>query len=233
MSCEEIRDWMGAASATTQAAVWDTRVFRTALMALTEPRTLGRRITRYPSPRRRVALHSISKVYFGHWSERMWSLNIDASISGVSDPSRAFLPAFTVTGSADDMSGSTSNHSHVFSLYSHLCIYVSMYLYSYPSTQAISGLTAGGAWEKFEVRLEMTIEWTQRYTPRPWSSKSRDALGDWDRVNSEIHLEARIERLWRCIWRLRLSELRDAFGGGNRASLEMHLEAMIVRTCRP
>jgi hypothetical protein len=33
----------------------------------------------------------------------------------------------------------------VFSLYSHLYIYVSMYLYSYPSTQGISGLAAGGA----------------------------------------------------------------------------------------
>jgi len=29
----------------------------------------------------------------------------------VSDPRRAFLPAFGVTGSASDMSGSTSNHS--------------------------------------------------------------------------------------------------------------------------
>jgi len=33
----------------------------------------------------------------------------------------------------------------VFSLYSHLCIYVSMYLYSYPSTHGISGLAAGCA----------------------------------------------------------------------------------------
>jgi hypothetical protein len=45
-------------SATTLVSVWNTRVFRTALMALTEPRTLCRRITRCLSPRRRVALHS-------------------------------------------------------------------------------------------------------------------------------------------------------------------------------
>jgi len=123
----------GVSSATTLVSVRNTRVLRTALTALTEPRTLWRRITRYPSPRRRVALHSISKMYFSHWSERMWSVNLDASISGVSDPGRAFLPAFRLTGSASDkpgsagnMSGSTSNHSHVFSLFSHLCIYVSM-----------------------------------------------------------------------------------------------------------
>ena len=38
-------------------------------------------------------------------SERMWSVNLDASISGVSDPRRAFLPAFRVTGSAGDKPG--------------------------------------------------------------------------------------------------------------------------------
>jgi len=46
------------ASATTLVSVWNTRVFRTALTAQTEPLTLWRRITCYPSPRRRVALHS-------------------------------------------------------------------------------------------------------------------------------------------------------------------------------
>jgi len=40
---------------------------------------------------------------------------------------------------------STIFKTHVFSLYSHLCIYVSMYLYSYPSTHNISRLAAGGA----------------------------------------------------------------------------------------
>ena len=37
-------------------------------------------------------------------------------------------------------------------------IYVSMYLYSYPSTHGISGQAAGGAWEQFKVRLKITIE---------------------------------------------------------------------------
>jgi len=92
-------------SATTLVSIRNTPLFRTALTALTEPSTLWRRITRYSSPRRRVALHSISKMYFSHWSERMWSVNLDTSISGVSDPSRAFLLAFRVTGSAGDKPG--------------------------------------------------------------------------------------------------------------------------------
>jgi len=172
------------ASATTLVSVRNTRVFPTALTALTEPRTLWRRITRYPSPRWRVALHSFSKMYFSHWSERMWSVNLDASISGVSDPRRAFLRAFTVTGSAGDkprsagdMSGSTSNHSHVFSLYSHLCIYVSMYLYSYPSTRYI--------WTG--------CRWCLRAI---WAAPEND-----DQVNSEIYSKAVVERVWRCTWR--------------------------------
>jgi len=171
-------------SATTLVSVRTTRVFRTALTALTEPRTLWRRIRPYPSPSRRVALHSISKMCFSHWSERMWSVNLDASISGVSDPRRAFLLAFRVTGragdkpgSAGDMSESTSNHSHVFSLYSHLCIYVSMYQYSYPSTRYI---------------------WTgcRRCLRAIWGALEND-----DRVNSEIYSEAVVERVWRCTWR--------------------------------
>jgi len=195
--------WKQDSSATNLVSVTNTRVFRTALTALTEPRTLWLRITCYP-------LHCISKMYLSHWSERMSSVNLDASISRVSDPRRALLPAFRVTGSADDkpgstgdipgsagdMSGSTSNHSHVFSLYSHLCISISMYLYSYPSTHAISGLAAGGAWEQFEVHLKMTIEWTQRYTPRPWSGEFGDTFGGGNRAYLGIHLEAVIERDW-------------------------------------
>jgi hypothetical protein len=95
----------------------------------------------------------------------------------VSDPRRAFLPAFRELGSADDKRGSTwdrrrhvwehleSQYSSlgkttsslgtllvrleiiatVFSLYSHLCISVTMYLDSWPSTHGKSGLAAGGA----------------------------------------------------------------------------------------
>ena len=47
-----------ATSATTLVSVWNTWEFRTALTALTEPRTVWRRITRYPSPWPMVALHT-------------------------------------------------------------------------------------------------------------------------------------------------------------------------------
>jgi hypothetical protein len=39
-----------------------------------------------------------------------------------------------------------------------LCINVSMYLLSYPSTHRISGLAADGAWEQLDLRLKMMIE---------------------------------------------------------------------------
>ena len=65
------RRYSRVASATTLVSVWITRVFRTALTALTEPQTLWRRITCYPSPRRwvtwsprrRVALHTHLHYY--------------------------------------------------------------------------------------------------------------------------------------------------------------------------
>jgi len=107
-----------------------------------------------------------------------------------------------------------------------------MYLYSYPSTHVISRLAEGATWEEFEVCQEMTIEWTQWYTPRPWLSNFGDALGGSNRAYLEIHLEAVIERVWICTWRMGSSEHRDAVGGRDRASLEMHLEDVIERVWR-
>ena len=42
------------------------------------------------------------------------------------------------------------------------------------------------------------IEWTQRCTPRPWSSESRDVLGCHDWASLQTDLEAVINRVWRC-----------------------------------
>jgi len=50
-------------SATTLVSVWNTRVFRTALMALTEPCTLQQRITCLLSSRQRVLLHTYLHSY--------------------------------------------------------------------------------------------------------------------------------------------------------------------------
>jgi len=125
-----------------------------------------------------------------------------------------------------------------------ILINVSMYLYSYPSTHGISGLAAGCAWEQFEVRLKMIIEWTQRYTPRPWSREFGDArrgrnraglghtLGGWDRASLEMRLKAVIERLWRYTRRMWWSEFGNTLGGRNQASWKMHLQAVIERVWR-
>jgi len=113
-----------------------------------------------------------------------------------------------------------------------ILIYVSMCLDSCPSTHGISGLAADGASEQFEVRLKMTIQWTQRYTPRPWSSKFEDAIGDRDWVNSEMHWEAIIERVLICTWSPRPSELKQALWGRDQACLEMQLETEIEWTQR-
>jgi len=98
-----------------------------------------------------------------------------------------------------------------------ILIYVSMYLYSYLSRYGISGLAARGDWEKFEMRLRMTIEWTQRYTLRPWLSKFWHALGGLDRVNSDMH-----SKLWS----------RESFGGRDPVNSEMRCEAEIDWTHR-
>jgi len=110
-----------------------------------------------------------------------------------------------------------------------ILIYVSMYLYSYPSTHSIYGLATGGAWEQFEVRLKMMIQWTQTYTPWFWSSEFSDAIGDWEWVNSEMDWEAMIEWIWRYTSRQRLSELRDALQGWDWTGLEMHLSQAMIK----
>jgi len=114
-----------------------------------------------------------------------------------------------------------------------ILIYVSMYLYSYLSTHGISGLAARGDWEQFEVCLKMTIKWTQRYTPTPWSSEFGDVIGDQDWVNSEMHWEAVIVWVWRCTLRPWWSEFGDEIEDRDWLNSEIHWEPMIERvwTC--
>jgi len=150
-------------SATTLICVWNTRLCRTALTALTEPRTLWRRITRCLSPRRRFALHTyllyFVVTYTHHQNDTCVTLFAGAAVMlkpffrRVSDHRRAFLPAFRVTwsagyktGSADDKPGSTwerrrqtwERRRHVWEhLESQSCIqfvFSSMYLCIYIAT---------------------------------------------------------------------------------------------------
>jgi len=94
-----------------------------------------------------------------------------------------------------------------------ILIYVSMYLYCYPSTNTISGLAA-------VCRI---------YTPRHPVHLRYPCIS----VQPPSLLEDILDRAClRCTWSRRLSELRDALGGRDWASLEMHVEAVIERVWR-
>jgi hypothetical protein len=98
---------------------------------------------------------------------------------------------------------STIFKTHVFNLYSHLCIFVSMYLQSYPLTHGISGLAAG-------------IQGIWRHTWRPWWRELRDALWDRDRARLVIHLEAMMMSIGGCTCRSWSSMMRGVLGGGRQ-----------------
>jgi hypothetical protein len=74
---------IGDTSATTLSSSRNTGVFRTALPALPEPRTIWRRIKCFPSPTWRVALH-IYLLYF-HQQNEFWSLEAWGSVWELSD----------------------------------------------------------------------------------------------------------------------------------------------------
>ena len=86
-----------------------------------------------------------------------------------------------------------------------ILIYVSMYLYSYPSTHAISGLAA-------VCRI---------YTPRHTVNIRYPCIS----VQPPSLLEYILDPVClRCTWRRRLSELGDALGGHDRANLQAVIE---------
>jgi len=59
-----------------------------------------------------------------------------------------------------------------------------------------------------------------------------DALGDGDRVNSEIYLEAVIQRYWRCTWRQKSRVFQNTLGGHDGVNLQMHSEIVIEQVWR-
>jgi len=135
--------------------------------------------------------------------------------------------------------GAPGNHCYslLFNDFENSCIqfvFSSMYLYRDLSTHGISGLPAGGAWRQFKMRLKMTIQWTLRYTLKPWSSKFGDTLGSHDRVNLKAVMEWVWRLTWRvwsseferCTWRLWSREFGDTLGGSDRARLDQYLEAV-------
>jgi len=124
--------------------------------------------------------------------------------------------------------------THVFSLYCHLYIFVSMYLYSYQiypwyiwsggrrGLRAIQGVPEDDHQVNFEMQLWAVIKQVWKCTWQGWY---------W--VNSEMHLEAVIKRVRRYAWGLGASEQREALGAQDRVRLEMNLETTIMWSWRP
>jgi len=118
-------------------------------------------------------------------------------------------------------------HCVFSSMYLYIC--VSMYLYSYPSTHGLSGLTAGSSWEQFVMHLKMMMMWTQICIWRPWESE----FGGHDHVNWETVIECFLRCHWEAIimptWRLEKREFGYTHGGHDWLSWVMYYEAVIKR----
>ena len=112
-----------------------------------------------------------------------------------------------------------------------ILIYVSLYLYRYPSTHGIPGLAPGGAWEEIQMRLKMMIESTQRYTPRPWWREDGDGQQGHNRAFLEIHLEAVMKWTEGCTPRSWSTEFVDTLGDHDRVNKEMRSKIVIERVC--
>jgi len=189
----------------TLMSVWNTWVFQMALTALTEPRTLWRRITRYPSPRRQVVWHTyllyFVVTYTHHQNDTCVTLFAGAAV---------MLEPFTQLLAIDDKPGSTwERRRHVWEhLESQSCIqfvFSSMYLCIYIATHRH---TLYLDWlQSAEYILPVTL--STCVTPvSPYNRRRSlkiyliervwDALGDGDWVNSEMHLETKIKWTQRC-----------------------------------
>jgi hypothetical protein len=150
---------------------------------------------------------------------------------------------------------STIFETHVFSLYSHLGIYIvtdleTLYV-DWLHAEPMSYSWCAWKWKSSELRdtlwghvqaivkmhMEVVIERIWRYTCRMWSSDHSDAYRDHDWAGLVTHLW----RPWscegggrnrvtldRCPWRHWSGEL----AGYNRGSLAIHLEAGIERVWR-
>jgi len=110
--------------------------------------------------------------------------------------------------------------TNVFSLNSHLCMYIATHLdmVCLDCLQAVVESAIGRAPENddrvnTEIHSQIVIEQVSRCTWRPWSCEP----GGHNQVGLEIHLEAVIERVW-----------RYAHGGNDDANME----AVIVQVRR-
>jgi len=125
----------------------------------------------------------------------------------------------------------TGNYSYYLSFnnfqYSRIQFgFSSMYQYSYPSVNGISGKAAVGCLRAIrgapedenhmnsEIHSKAIIERVWRSPWTPWSGNFRDALGDRDRVDWEMHIEAKIQWTEKCAVRPWSSKIGGVLGGG-------------------
>ena len=219
------------ASARTLVSVGNTRVFRTALTALTEPCTPRRSITRYSSLMRPLALHTYSLTLW--WRVRtIRKTCVLHSSQGLqlcwSHLHNAWRCQIIATNSSTDFK------TYACSLYSHLCC---IYTASDLHTEYLD-------WQHVVIVSNSRCAWRWRLLCTPSRSVHlrypcisvhqpsliNELLGGHDRASLKTHFEAVIERVWKCIWRPRLSKLRDTPGGRDRASLEMQFQSRMERT---
>jgi len=204
-------------SASTLVSVRNTRVFQTALTALTEHCTLWRRNTRFPSP----CIHTSPRAY---WTDVVafrctWE-HLGAHWITVEQSGKNIF-----FGNA---AGALVNYSYCLSFnnFQNLCllfVFSPMYLWIYIATYL---QTLYLDWQHPVIGINSGCAWRTR------STELRDTLRSCNWASVEMDLQAVIELVWRCTWRPRANGLKDAFGGHHRASLEMHLEAGMEWTQR-
>jgi len=141
---ERVHRSLSASLATTLDSVRNTQVFRTALTALTEPRTLWWGITRYPSPRRWVALHSyllyFLVTYRHHQNDTCVSLFAVAAVTlKPFTQCLAMCMRFSGRHIFGNAAGAPGHHSYYlsFNAFQNLCIqfvFSSIYLCIYIAT---------------------------------------------------------------------------------------------------
>jgi len=126
----------------------------------------------------------------------------------------------------------------MFSLYSHVCMYVSIFLSVHKQliwtscrqcVRAIGCVPNNDNQLNAEIYLKAIVKWTSRcaleaidkYVWRCTSKPSLCEFGGSDKASLQIHLKAMVQWTWRLTPTPWLSELWNPLGGSNWLNLEM------------
>jgi len=202
----------GASSATTLVSIRNSRVFRTALTALTEPRTLWQRITRYPLPRRRVPLHTYLLYFVVTFTHHQKDTCVTL-FAGAAVMPKPFTQRLAMLIHGYSLSFNNFQNLCIQFLFSsmYLCIYIATYLHTvyldWQHAVIVSNSRCAWRWRSSERPPPLPLYCRtpavthQRCTWRPWQSEFGDALRGRDRASLEMHLEAEIKWTQWCTWR--------------------------------